>query len=157
VTKTEETVVPDAADVAAAAERIRGLVRETPVVALSPGTFGVPAPLVLKLELLQHTGSFKPRGLFNRALTREVPPAGLVIASGGNAALALLHVGKQLGHPVEVFVPETAPAAKVAKLNRYGAKVNQVGATYAEANVASAERARESGALLMHATSSGWS
>jgi threonine dehydratase len=144
-------IVPTADDIAAAAERVRGYVRTTPIVELMPGTFGVEAALVLKLELLQHTGSFKPRGLFNRALTHEVPKAGLVIASGGNAALALLHVGKQLGHPVEVFVPETAPAAKVAKLHHYGAGVHQVGANFADAVVASERRAAETGALLMHA------
>lgn len=146
-----EVVVPTASDVAAAMDRIGGHVRRTPLVELAPGTFGVDATLVLKLELLQHAGSFKPRGLFNRALTQQVPPAGLVIASGGNAALALLHVGKQLGHPVEVFVPETAPAVKVAKLHSYGARVHQVGSNFAEAVLASARRAEETGALLMHA------
>lgn len=146
-----EVIVPTASDVAAAADRIRCHVRTTPIIELAPGTFGVDARLVLKLELLQHAGSFKPRGLFNRALTHEVPPAGLVIASGGNAALALLHVGKQLGHPVEVFVPETAPAVKVAKLHSYGARVHQVGSTFAEAVLASEQRAEETGALLMHA------
>lgn len=144
-------IVPTAADVAAAADRIRGYVRTTPIVELTPGTFGVEAALVLKLELLQHTGSFKPRGLFYRALSQEVPAAGLVIASGGNAALALLHVGRQLGHRVEVFVPETAPAAKVANLHRYGAGVYQVGANFADAVVASEHRAAQTGALLMHA------
>lgn len=146
-----EVTVPTASDVAAAADRIRGHVRTTPLIELLPGTFGVDAPLVLKLELFQHTGSFKPRGLFNRALTQEVPPAGLVIASGGNAALALLHVGQQLGHQVEVFVPETAPAIKVAKLHSYGARVHQVGSNFAQAVLASAHRAEETGALLMHA------
>jgi threonine dehydratase len=150
VTATD-VVVPSAPDVAAAADRIHGYVRRTPLVEVTPGTFGVDAPLVLKLELLQHSGSFKPRGLFNRALTHDVPPAGLVIASGGNAALALLHVGRQLGHAVEVFVPETAPAVKVAKLHQGGALVHQVGREYAEAAVASRLRAGETGALLMHA------
>jgi threonine dehydratase len=148
---TTNVVVPTVDDVAAAADRIRGHVRTTPIVDVAAGTFGVDAALVLKLELLQHTGSFKPRGLFNRALTQDVPSAGLVIASGGNAALALLHVGQQLGHPVEVFVPETAPAAKVAKLHHYGAGVHQVGETYADAVVASEQRAAQTGALLMHA------
>ncbi len=146
-----DVVVPTVDDVAVAADRIRDYVRRTPVVEVASGTFGVEAALVLKLELLQHTGSFKPRGLFNRALTQQVPSAGLVIASGGNAALALLHVGRQLGHRVEVFVPETAPAAKVAKLHRYGAGVHQVGDNFADAVVASEQRAAETGALLMHA------
>ncbi|TCO59620.1 threonine/serine dehydratase [Actinocrispum wychmicini] len=143
--------VPTSDDVAAAADRIHGHVRRTPVIEVSPGTFGVDAPLVLKLELLQHSGSFKPRGIFNRALTQDVPAAGMVIASGGNAALALLHVGRQLGHPVEVFVPETGPAVKIAKLRRYGAPVHQVGRDFAEAVVACERRAAETGALLMHA------
>jgi len=146
-----KVVVPSVSDVAAAAGRIRGHVRTTPLVELTPGTFGVDATLVVKLELLQHTGSFKPRGLFNRALTHEVPAAGMVIASGGNAALGLLHVGKQLGHPVEVFVPETAPAMKVAKLHSYGAHVHQVGRNFAEAVLACEAKAEETGALLMHA------
>ncbi|TDD91140.1 serine/threonine dehydratase [Actinomadura rubrisoli] len=143
--------VPTSDDVAAAADRIRGHVRRTPLVEVASGTFGVGAPLVLKLELLQHSGSFKPRGVFNRALTQDVPSAGLVIASGGNAALALLHVGERLGHAVEVFVPETAPAVKIAKLRRHGARVHQAGRDFAEAVVASEHRAAETGALLMHA------
>lgn len=148
---TATDAVPSVDDVAAAADRIRGLVRTTPIVEMASGTFGVDAALVFKLELLQHTGTFKPRGLFNRALTHEVPSAGLVIASGGNAALALLHVAKQLGHQAEVFVPETAPAAKVAKLHQHRAGVHQVGQNFAEAVVASERRAEETGALLMHA------
>lgn len=146
-----DVLVPTADDVAAAAERIHGHVRVTPVVEVAAGTFGVDAPLVLKLELLQHTGSFKPRGVFNRALTQEVPAAGLVIASGGNAALALLHVGNRLGHPVEVFVPENAPEAKVARLHRHGARVHQVGQAFADAVVAAEQQAGDTGALLMHA------
>ncbi|TYB57488.1 threonine/serine dehydratase [Nonomuraea sp. PA05] len=144
-------MVPAPGDIEAAAERIRGHVRRTPLIEVARGTFGVDASLVLKLELLQHTGSFKPRGLYNRALSRPVPAAGLVIASGGNAALALLHVGRRLGHPVEVFVPETAPAVKVAKLHGYGARVHQVGAGFADAAVAAERGAAQSGALLMHA------
>lgn len=146
-----EVLVPTASDVEVAADRIRGLVRRTPVIEVAGGTFGVDAPLVLKLELLQYSGTFKPRGAFNRALTQDVPDAGLVIASGGNAALGVLHVGNRLGHAVEVFVPETAPAVKVAKLHRYGARVHQVGQVLAEAMVASEQRASETGALLMHA------
>lgn len=151
VVTAADVLVSSAPDVGAAADRIHGYVRRTPLVEVTRGTFGVAAPLVLKLELLQHAGSFKPRGLFNRALTQDVPSAGLVIASGGNAALALLHVGRQLGHAVEVFVPETAPAVKVAKLHQGGALVHQVGREYAEAAEASQLRAAETGALLMHA------
>ena len=131
-------------DIAAAAARIDGHVRRTPVVELSPG-------LWLKLELLQHTGSFKPRGMFNRVLAGEVPAAGLTVASGGNAGLAVAYVGRELGHPVEVFVPEPTPAVKASRLREYGAAVTVGGADYAEALVASQARAAETGALFVHA------
>ena len=131
-------------DIDAAADRIAGHVRRTPVVELSSG-------LWLKLELVQHTGSFKPRGMFNRVLASEVPRAGLTVASGGNAGLAVAYVGRQLGHPVEVFVPEATPAVKVNRLRDYGAQVRTGGADYAEALVASESHAAESGALFVHA------
>lgn len=131
-------------DIDAAADRIAGHVRRTPVVELSSG-------LWLKLELVQHTGSFKPRGMFNRVLASDVPPAGLTVASGGNAGLAVAYVGRQLGHPVEVFVPEATPAVKVNRLRDYGAQVRTGGADYAEALLASESHAAESGALFVHA------
>jgi len=131
-------------DIAAAAARIDGHVRRTPVVELSPG-------LWLKLELLQHSGSFKPRGMFNRVLSSDVPSAGLTVASGGNAGLAVAYVGQQLGHPVEVFVPEPTPRVKADRLRDYGAQVTTVGADYADALAASETRAAETGALFIHA------
>ena len=132
------------ADVEAAAERIGGRVRRTPVVQIGPG-------LWLKLELLQHTGSFKPRGMFNRVLANDVPAAGLLVASGGNAGLATAYVGRELGHRVEVYVPESTPAVKVARLRGYGADVVSVGHVYADALAASLARADETGALVVHA------
>jgi threonine dehydratase len=131
-------------DIAAAATRIGDHVRRTPVVQLSPG-------LWLKLELVQHTGSFKPRGMFNRVLSHAVPAAGLTVASGGNAGLAVAYVGRELGHHVEVFVPESTPQLKANRLRDYGASVTTVGADYAEALVASLTRAQETGALFVHA------
>ena len=131
-------------DIEAAAVRIAGHVRRTPVVELSPG-------LWLKLELVQHTGSFKPRGMFNRVLSHHVPAVGLTVASGGNAGLAVAHVGRRLGHPVEVFVPESTPKVKTDRLRDYGAHVTVGGADYAEALVASQERAATTGALFVHA------
>lgn len=131
-------------DIDAAAARIGAHVRRTPVVELSPGVW-------LKLELLQHTGSFKPRGMFNRVLSQEVPAAGVTVASGGNAGLAVAYVGRELGHPVEVFVPEPTPTVKANRLRDYGAAVTVGGADYAEALVASQARADETGALFVHA------
>lgn len=131
-------------DIEGAARRIGAHVRHTPVVQIAPR-------LWLKLELVQHTGSFKPRGMFNRVLANDVPPAGLTVASGGNAGLAVAYVGRELGHRVAVFVPESTPQLKADRLSEYGADVTFVGAAYADALEASKQRADETGALFVHA------
>lgn len=98
-------------DVEQAARLLRGHVRRTPVAVVEAGTLAV-GPVVLKLELLQHTGSFKPRGAFTHVLRSGSPPL-LVAASGGNHALAVAYVASRLGLRAELFVPETAPVVKV--------------------------------------------
>ncbi|GAA0306440.1 serine/threonine dehydratase [Kineococcus aurantiacus] len=138
-----------AADVHAAVTRTAGRVRRTPVLPVGPG-------LWLKLEFLQHTGTFKARGAFNRqllALERgELDPSrGVVAASGGNAGLAHAHAAAELGVPATVFVPETAPAVKVRKLRALGADVRLVGQQYAQAYEAAVAHARERGAVFCHA------
>ncbi len=135
----------------AAARRIAGRVRETPVIALEAGALGVEVPLVLKLESLQHTGSFKPRGALSRILSAEVPPAGVIAASGGNHGAAVAWAARTLGYRAEIFVPEIASPVKVERLRRYGAAVTVTGAAYADAKAASDRRAAESGALVVHA------
>ncbi|WP_433217722.1 serine/threonine dehydratase [Dactylosporangium sp. CS-047395] len=135
-------------DVEAAARRIGSFVRSTPSYEVRPG-------LWFKLELLQHSGSFKARGAFNRILAaREegvLPAAGVVVASGGNAGLGVAYAAATLGVPAEVFVPLTAPATKVARLKELGARVEQHGREYAEAHAASMVRVAETGALFVHA------
>ncbi len=143
--------LPTRVDIEAAAERIADRVRTTPVALLEAGAFGVAEPLALKLELLQHTGSFKPRGAFNRVLSAGVPAAGLVAASGGNHGLAVAHVARELGVPAEVFVPTSSSPVKLANLRRYGVGVTVVGDYYADAYRASQLRAAETGALDVHA------
>ena len=69
----------------AAAARTAAHVRVTPLLALEPGAFGLDARLTLKLEALQHTGSFKPRGAFNRILSATIPATGVIAASGATA------------------------------------------------------------------------
>jgi threonine dehydratase len=138
-------------DIRTAAERIAPHVRRTPVIELAAGTFGVDRPLSLKLELLQHTGSFKPRGAFNRILSSAVPPAGVIAASGGNHGIATAHAARCLGHRAEIFVPEIAARVKIERLRGLGADVRIVGASYAEALAASMARAHETGALIVHA------
>jgi threonine dehydratase len=141
-------------EVTAAAARIDGYVRHTPLLAVDPGTF--PGPAWFKLEYLQHTGSFKARGAFNRVLAaRESgglhPAVGVVVASGGNAGLANAYAARQLGVPATVFVPTTAPQVKVDKLRAYGATVVQHGAEYAIAYEAAVKHAADTGALYCHA------
>ena len=142
-------------DVAAAADRVRGRVRRTPVAALEPGALGVAGPVWFKLEHLQHTGSFKARGALNRLLAAradgEIPASGVVTASGGNAGLAVAYAAGTLGVPAQLVVPTTAPAVKVARLAALGADVVQHGTQYAEANEQALLRARESGAVFCHA------
>lgn len=127
-----------------AAQRIASHVRHTPVIAFNPR-------VVLKLELMQHTGSFKPRGAINRMLAQPVPSAGVIAASGGNHGAAVAWAARALGHAAEIFVPETAPAFKQARLRGYGAQLRLAGNSYAEALAASRERAAKSGALELHA------
>ncbi|MEU7902227.1 serine/threonine dehydratase [Actinoplanes sp. NPDC049118] len=133
-------------EVEAAARRIAGRVRRTPLLRGSP--------VLLKLEFLQHAGSFKTRGMFNKILVaaeRGLPAAGVIAASGGNAGLAAAYAARELGVPAEIFVPVTAPPVKVAKLGKLGARVVQVGDEYAEAYAAAIVQADVTGALFCHA------
>lgn len=135
----------------AAADRISGCVRVTPVVTLEADAFDLPARVTLKLELLQHTGSFKPRGAFNRILSADVPEAGVIAASGGNHGAAVAYAARELGLRAEIFVPLPTPQLKLDRLRQYGAEVVATGSGYAEALAASSERAARSGALVVHA------
>lgn len=140
--------VPSRADIEAAAALIDGRVRRTPVVELeyAPGRTAT-----LKLELLQHAGSFKPRGAFTSVLGAARAPERIVAASGGNHGLAVAHVGAASGIRTDVFVPQSAPAVKVAGIRARGAEVHLVGTTYAEASVASAGFAAQTGAFAVSA------
>jgi threonine dehydratase len=131
------------ADVERAAARIEGRVRRTPVLAADEGVW-------FKLEQLQHTGSFKARGAFNRILAAGAQTA-VATASGGNAGLAVAYAAREFGLPAQVFVPATAPAVKVAKLRQLGAAVKLVGEKYADAYDAAVKHAADSGALFCHA------
>jgi threonine dehydratase len=112
---------------------------------------GTGAPVTLKLELLQHAGSFKPRGAFNRLLSAAIPSEGVIAASGGNHGAAVAYAARTLGVTAEIFVPAATPATKIARIASYGARVVRIGETYAEALVASRQRQAETGALEIHA------
>jgi threonine dehydratase len=141
-------MIVDRKTVFAAAERIQSHVRHTPVLRCD---LGIHAPVTLKLELLQHAGSFKPRGAFNRLLSTAPGASGVIAASGGNHGAAVAYAAQRLDMSAEIFVPTTTPAAKVARIASYGARVMQIGATYAEALVACRARQAETGALEIHA------
>ena len=145
-----EATIVERGDIQAARRRIAGHVRSTPVLEAGAGSFGLEAPLVLKLELMQHTGSFKSRGAFNKMLASDVPSAGVVAASGGNFGLAVAYAARELGHHAEIFVPDTSPAAKIEGIRGLGADVEMVPGYYHEASVVAAARQAESGALAMH-------
>jgi threonine dehydratase len=134
-----------------AGRRIAMHVRRTPILAVEEKAFGINAKIFFKLECLQHTGSFKPRGAFNCILSSSVPAAGVIAASGGNHGAAVAYAAQKLGYRAEIFVPAVAPANKVERLRQYGAAINLIGNDYAEALAASKERAAQTGALGIHA------
>ena len=141
------------ADVEAARERVGARVRWTPLLAVDAAFAGTGW---LKLEYLQHTGTFKARGAFNRILAASAdgtldPGVGVVVASGGNAGLANAFAARALGVPATVFVPENAPTLKVDRLRRYGAEVVIGGSEYAVAHAAAIEHAQVTGAVYCHA------
>lgn len=137
--------------IVAAAHRIAPHVRRTPVLPLAPGDAGLTGPTFLKLESLQHAGSFKPRGAFNRMLAARVPASGVIAASGGNHGLAVAYAAGVLGHHAEVFVPEISSPVKVRRLRELGATVHVTGRDYADARAAMRDRQALTGALDVHA------
>jgi len=139
------------ATIAAAAATLAGRVRHTPTIDIDRGTLPIDYPVKLKLELLQHTGSFKPRGAFNRLLSASIPDAGVIAASGGNHGAAVAYAAQILGVTAEIFVPAGTPATKVERIAGYGARVVQGGAAYADSLAASRARQAETGALEVHA------
>ena len=140
----------------ASIERTYGLItpyiRVTPVVETSGADFGLAAfPLAFKLELFQHAGSFKTRGAFTNLLTRAIPAAGVVAASGGNHGAAVAYAAMRLGVKARIFVPTVSSAAKISRIRAYGADLVVTGDRYADALAASQTWTAESGALPVHA------
>jgi threonine dehydratase len=131
---------------------IRPYVRRTPWLRVDMADFGrSPRPVALKLELLQHTGSFKARGAFASLLARTVPPAGVAAASGGNHGAAVAYAAMRLGVPATIFVPTVTSPAKIDRIRSYGADLKIGGERYADALAASETFVNEKGALPVHA------
>jgi threonine dehydratase len=131
---------------------VRPHIRTTPILEVPASDFELNFDrIVFKLELCQHAGSFKVRGAFANLLTRELPAAGVVAASGGNHGLAVAYAANKLGIPARIFVPSVASPVKVAKIREYGAQLEIVGDRYADALAASKGWIEKSGALEIHA------
>jgi threonine dehydratase len=123
---------PTREEIAATHAAIGPHLRLTPVVQVTGAEFGLPAfPLTVKLEQLQHSGSFKARGAFANLLTRKLSPRGVVAASGGNHGAAVAYAAMRLGIPARVFVPTVSSAAKVQRIREYGAELTVGGERYA--------------------------
>jgi len=145
---------PDIAAIRAAAERIRPYVRRTPLLELGR-MLRAPLPwdVVLKLESLQVTGSFKPRGALNALLSLPASDieGGVVTASGGNHGLGVAYAARTLGVPATVYVPETAPQVKRERIAAWGATVRLAGREYAQAAAAAHQDAQHNGRPYLHA------
>jgi threonine dehydratase len=140
------------AQIAAAHARIREHIRRTPVMAMEGNDFGLGAfPVLLKLELFQHTGSFKARGALTNLMTRKVPLAGVVAATGGNHGVAVAFAAQKFNVPARIFVPSVASPAKRQRIEEYGANLVTAGDRYADALEASQIWAEKSGAMPIHA------
>ena len=127
-------------------------IRVTPTVRVDAADFGLPSsPLIVKLEQLQHAGSFKTRGAFANLLLRQAPAAGVIAASGGNHGTAVAYAAMRLGIPARIFVPTVASPAKVQRIRSFGAHLTIVGDRYADALAASEVCAAETGAMTVHA------
>lgn len=138
--------------IAATYELIRPHVRRTPVMRVDAADFGLDGqPLLFKLELFQHTGSFKPRGALASLLSHPLPAAGVVAASGGNHGLAVAYAARKVGVPARIFVPGVAAAIKRERIREMGAELVIAGERYADALAASREFAAASGAREIHA------
>lgn len=136
-------------EILAAADRINGYTQVTPV--MESRALGLDCPVEMKLEHLQHTGSFKARGAFNTLLSQDVPKAGIVAASGGNHGAAAAYAAGALGYPAKIFVPEMAGPSKIALIERTGADLSVVPGEYANALTGAQAHEDATGAMQIHA------
>jgi threonine dehydratase len=138
--------------VVATAQAIRAYVRVTPVATLASRELGLRCgPITVKLELLQHSGSFKVRGAFANLVLRSAPAAGVVAASGGNHGAAVAFAARRFSLPAKIFVPSVSSPTKVERIRSYGADLVVVGDSYADALQASEAWAATTDAITIHA------
>jgi threonine dehydratase len=147
----QAAITPD--DIERTYGTIRPYVRRTPVLEVAPGDLSpeLGGALALKLEQLQCAGSFKARGAFANLLLRDVPPAGVVAASGGNHGVAVAYAAHRLGMPAKIFVPSISSPAKIERIRGLGADLLITGDRYADALAAAESWTATSGAMSVHA------
>ena len=150
ISKAADAIEPGA--IARTEALIRPHIRRTPVLEIDAADFGLaPRPLCLKLELFQHSGSFKVRGAFANLLLRKVPAVGVVAASGGNHGVAVAYAAMRLGVKAKIFLPSVSSPAKMASIRDCGADLTIAGERYADALAASEAWLAQSGAMPVHA------
>jgi threonine dehydratase len=134
---------------------IRPYIRRTPVIRVDLSELDASATALpagtLKLEQLQCAGSFKARGAFTNLLLRDVPPAGVVAASGGNHGVAVAYAARRRGVPAKIFVPTVSAPAKIERIRQLGADLVVTGERYADALAAAQDWVQRSGAMSVHA------
>jgi threonine dehydratase len=150
--QTYDSTSVDREHIAETEKLIRPYIRRTPMMQIAAGDLALTGePIALKLEFLQHTGSFKPRGAFTNLLTRVAPAAGVAAASGGNHGVAVAYAAQRLGLRATIFVPRVTSPAKLERIRSYGAQLVVDGEVYADALAASEAFVNASGALAVHA------
>jgi len=146
----DRSITPDR--IAETERLIRPHIRHTPLLDIDLADFGLAQkPVALKLECLQHTGSFKVRGAFASLLTQSIPDNGVVAASGGNHGAAIAYAAMRLGVPATIFVPGVTSPSKIDRIRAYGANLIVAGERYADALAASERYGEERGTLAIHA------
>ncbi|HZQ38850.1 MAG TPA: threonine/serine dehydratase [Dehalococcoidia bacterium] len=151
---TTSESLPTLAEIEAAAARLAPYVRHTPSLPLRPTYEPLPGELWLKLESLQHTGSFKPRGAFNKLLgtpdgDAASRRAGVVAVSGGNHGLGVAFAARELGLQATIFLPVYASPVKQQRIAALGAEI-VLNETIADAFAGAEERVARDGAVMVH-------
>jgi threonine dehydratase len=143
-------MLPQRSDVESAAARLGEKIRHTPTLVLHGDELGVPVRVVLKLELLQHTGSFKARGALNSVMCLDAADGRVTAASGGNHGAAVAWAAARAGLTADIFVPSTSTPEKLARIREYGARLHTVEGDVGDALEACHELSEREGVPLVH-------
>ena len=142
--------LPRRSDVESAAARLGEKIRHTPTLVLHGDELGVPYRVVLKLELLQHTGSFKARGALNSVMSLDSSVRGVAAASGGNHGVAVAWAAGRTGLAADIFVPSTSTPAKLERIREYGGRLHPVDGDVGDALEACRDFSEREGLPVVH-------